>query len=43
MVQHLLLIMVAPPLLVFGRPVTLLLHAVRNPAHRRVKGSPAAT
>src|SRR5205807_1891155 len=25
MVQHLLLIMVAPPLLVYGRPVTLLL------------------
>jgi putative copper resistance protein D len=34
MVQHLLLIMVAPPLLVFGRPVTLLLHASRNPVHR---------
>ena len=37
MVQHLLLIMVAPPLLVFGRPVTLLLHATRNPWHSRVK------
>jgi cytochrome c oxidase assembly factor CtaG len=37
MVQHLLLIMVAPPLLIFGRPVTLLLHATRNPAHTRVK------
>lgn len=37
MVQHLLLIMVAPPLLVFGRPVTLLLHATRNPWHTRVK------
>jgi putative copper resistance protein D len=37
MVQHLLLIMVAPPLLVAGRPVTLLLHAVRNPWHTRVK------
>jgi cytochrome c oxidase assembly factor CtaG len=37
MVQHLLLIMVAPPLLVFGRPVTLLLHAARNPWHTRVK------
>jgi cytochrome c oxidase assembly factor CtaG len=36
MVQHLLLIMVAPPLLVYGRPVTLLLHATRNPWHRRV-------
>ena len=34
MVQHLLLIMVAPPLLVVGRPVTLLLHASRNPLHR---------
>jgi putative copper resistance protein D len=37
MVQHLLLIMVAPPLLVAGRPVTLLLHTVRNPWHSRVK------
>jgi putative copper resistance protein D len=37
MVQHLLLIMVAPPLLVAGRPVTLLLHAARNPWHSRVK------
>jgi putative copper resistance protein D len=37
MVQHVLLIMVAPPLLVLGRPVTLLLHAVRNPAHTWVK------
>ena len=37
MVQHLLLIMVAPPLLVAGRPVTLLLHATRNPRHTRVK------
>jgi cytochrome c oxidase assembly factor CtaG len=37
MVQHLLLIMVAPPLLVFGRPVTLLLHATRNPWHTRAK------
>jgi cytochrome c oxidase assembly factor CtaG len=34
MVQHLLLIMVAPPLLVAGRPLTLLLHASRNPLHR---------
>lgn len=39
MVQHLLLIMVAPPLLVFGRPVTLLMHATRNPWHSRVKGA----
>lgn len=37
MVQHLLLIMVAPPLLVFGRPIMLLLHATRNPWHSRVK------
>jgi cytochrome c oxidase assembly factor CtaG len=37
MVQHLLLIMVAPPLLVAGRPVTLLLHATRNPWHARLK------
>lgn len=34
MVQHVLLIMVAPPLLVAGRPVTLALHAAGNPAHR---------
>jgi cytochrome c oxidase assembly factor CtaG len=33
MTQHLLLLMVAPPLLVSGMPVTLLLHASRNPAH----------
>jgi cytochrome c oxidase assembly factor CtaG len=37
MVQHLLLIMVAPPLLIVGRPVTLLLHTVHNPWHTRVK------
>jgi putative copper resistance protein D len=37
MVQHVLLIMVAPPLLVLGRPVTLLMHAARNPLHSRVK------
>jgi putative copper resistance protein D len=37
MVQHLLLIMVAPPLLIMGRPVTLLLHTVHNPWHTRVK------
>ena len=46
MVQHLLLIMVAPPLLVYGRPVTLLLHAVKNPWHRRairVVRSPTVT
>jgi putative copper resistance protein D len=37
MVQHLLLIMVAPPLLVADRPVTLLLHAAGNPVHTLVK------
>ena len=37
MIQHLMLIMVAPPLLVVGQPVTLLLHASRNPLHTGVK------
>src|SRR5271154_5334354 len=37
MIQHLMLIMVAPPLLVAGRPVTLLLHASRNPLHSWTK------
>jgi putative copper resistance protein D len=37
MIQHLLLIMVAPPLLVLGRPVTLLLHSAGNPVHTWVK------
>jgi cytochrome c oxidase assembly factor CtaG len=37
MIQHLMLIMVAPPLLVAGEPVTLLLHASRNPLHTGVK------
>ena len=37
MVQHLLLIMIAPPLLIYGRPVTLALHATRNPWHTRIK------
>jgi cytochrome c oxidase assembly factor CtaG len=37
MVQHLILIMVAPPLLIFGQPITLLLHASRNPLHTWVK------
>src|ERR1700761_8363981 len=37
MIQHLMLIMIAPPLLVAGQPVTLLLHASRNPLHTRVK------
>jgi cytochrome c oxidase assembly factor CtaG len=39
MVQHLMLIMVAPPLLVAGRPVTLLLHASRNPLHTWTKAA----
>lgn len=37
MVEHLLLIMVAPPLLVLGRPVILALHASRGRWHRRIK------
>jgi putative copper resistance protein D len=37
MIQHVLLIMVVPPLLVYGRPVTLLLHAAHNPLHTLVK------
>jgi putative copper resistance protein D len=37
MIQHLLLIMVAPPLLVVGQPFTLLLHASRNPLHTWAK------
>ena len=37
MVQHLMLIMVAPPLLIAGQPVTLLLHASRNPLHTWTK------
>jgi cytochrome c oxidase assembly factor CtaG len=37
MVQHLILIMVAPALLVVGRPITLLLHASRNPLHTWTK------
>jgi cytochrome c oxidase assembly factor CtaG len=46
MVQHLMLLMVAPPLLVAGQPVTLLLHASRNPLHtwaKRAVRSRAAT
>jgi putative copper resistance protein D len=45
MVQHLMLIMVAPPLLIFGQPITLLLHASRNPLHtwvKRILRSPVA-
>jgi putative copper resistance protein D len=37
MVQHLMLLMVAPVLLIFGQPVTLLLHASRNPLHTWTK------
>jgi putative copper resistance protein D len=37
MVQHLMLIMVAPPLLIYGQPITLLMHASRNPLHTWVK------
>jgi cytochrome c oxidase assembly factor CtaG len=37
MIQHLMLIMVAPPLLVVGQPVTLLMHASRNPVHTWTK------
>jgi len=37
MVQHLLLLMVAPALLIAGQPLTLLLHASRNPLHTWTK------
>jgi cytochrome c oxidase assembly factor CtaG len=37
MVQHLMLLMVAPPLLIAGQPMTLLMHASRNPLHRWTK------
>jgi cytochrome c oxidase assembly factor CtaG len=37
MVQHLMLLMIAPPLLIFGQPLTLLLHASRNPLHSQAK------
>jgi len=37
MIQHLMLIMIAPPLLVLAQPVTLLLHASRNPVHSWAK------
>jgi cytochrome c oxidase assembly factor CtaG len=37
MIQHLLLLMVAPPLLIAGQPLTLLLHASRNPLHTWAK------
>jgi cytochrome c oxidase assembly factor CtaG len=37
MIQHLMLIMIAPAMLVVGQPVTLLMHASRNPVHTWVK------
>jgi cytochrome c oxidase assembly factor CtaG len=37
MIQHLMLIMVAPPLFIAGQPITLLLHASRNPVHAWAK------
>jgi putative copper resistance protein D len=37
MLGHLALVMVAPPLLVAGRPLVLALHAVGNPWHTRLK------
>jgi cytochrome c oxidase assembly factor CtaG len=37
MIQHLMLLMVAPPLLITGQPLTLLLHASRNPLHTWAK------
>ncbi|MGH3398582.1 MAG: cytochrome c oxidase assembly protein [Streptosporangiaceae bacterium] len=37
MVQHLMLIMVAPALLIYGQPITLLMHASRNPLHTWTK------
>ncbi|HEX9030204.1 MAG TPA: cytochrome c oxidase assembly protein [Streptosporangiaceae bacterium] len=46
MIQHLMLVMVAPPLLIVGQPITLLLHASRNPLHtwvKRVLRSPVAS
>lgn len=37
MLQHLMLLMVAPPLLIAAQPLTLLLHASRNPLHTWAK------
>jgi cytochrome c oxidase assembly factor CtaG len=37
MIQHVMLLMVAPPLLIGGQPLTLLLHASRNPLHTWAK------
>ena len=46
MIQHLMLLMVVPPLVIAGQPLTLLLHASRNPLHtwvKRVLRSPIAS
>src|SRR5215475_9914634 len=37
MIQHVMLLMVAPALLIGGQPLTLLLHASRNPLHTWAK------
>jgi cytochrome c oxidase assembly factor CtaG len=37
MVQHLMLVMIAPPLLIVGQPITLLMHASKNPLHTWTK------
>jgi cytochrome c oxidase assembly factor CtaG len=37
MLQHLMLLMIAPPLLILGQPITLLMHASRNPLHTWIK------
>jgi cytochrome c oxidase assembly factor CtaG len=37
MIGHLMLVMIAPPFLVAGRPLVLALHAVGNPWHNRFK------
>jgi cytochrome c oxidase assembly factor CtaG len=37
MIQHLMLIMIGPAMLVVGQPITLLLHASRNPLHTWAK------
>jgi putative copper resistance protein D len=37
MLQHLALIMVAPALIIYGRPLILAMHATRNPWHTRIK------
>jgi cytochrome c oxidase assembly factor CtaG len=46
MIQHVMLLMVGPPLLIAGQPLTLLLHASRNPLHtwakRVIRSRPAS-